>query len=120
VKQSSLPSRASTRSQTATKIFSEDRPLHVDVNREDRAFALGNDRCMARAAEFPDRGRRIVRRCVSQREEEFFRTKSPTRVFNDESASMRFAPDADAGVERHAQRPLMPQTVTRKTNTTAG
>jgi hypothetical protein len=39
------------------------------------------DRCIARAAEFPDRERCIVRRCVSQREDDFFRTKSHTRVF---------------------------------------
>jgi hypothetical protein len=44
-------------------------------------FAPGNDRCIARPAGFPDRERRIVRRCVSQREDDSFRTKAHTQVF---------------------------------------
>jgi hypothetical protein len=43
--------------------------------------ALDHDRCFAQAAKFPDRERRIARRCVSQREDHSFRTKSHTRVF---------------------------------------
>jgi len=44
-------------------------------------FALGNDRCIAPAAEFPDRERCIVRHSVSQCEDDVFRTKLRMRVF---------------------------------------
>jgi hypothetical protein len=44
-------------------------------------FALRNDRCIARASEFPDGERRIVRRFVSEAEDDSFRTKSHARVF---------------------------------------
>jgi len=87
VKQSPLPSRASNkRSQTTTKIFSDDRLPHAACQSWDRAceigpFALGNDRCIAPAAESPDRERCIVRRCVAQREDDFFRAKLRMRVF---------------------------------------
>jgi hypothetical protein len=60
----------------------------------------------AGAAEFPERERRLVRRCVSQREDDFFRTKLLTRVFtpvfNGESAIGRSA--LDAGAELNVTR----------------
>jgi hypothetical protein len=45
------------------------------------SFALDPDRCLARAPEFPDGERRMVRRCVSQHEDDVFRTKSHTCTF---------------------------------------
>ena len=70
------------RLQTATKIFSEERPPARRLSIVKIASsALDHDRSIALAAEFPDRERRIVRRCVSRREDDSLRTKSHTRVF---------------------------------------
>jgi hypothetical protein len=78
VKQSSLPSRASTNARTATKIFSEDRPAAGRLSIVKIApSALDHHRGITRAAEFPDR----ERRCVCQREYDSLRTKLHTRVF---------------------------------------
>jgi hypothetical protein len=65
---------------------------------------------IASAAEFPDRGHRIVRRCVSQREDDSFRTELRMRafaaVFDGESCDRYdLALDMGAGVELHAQHP---------------
>jgi hypothetical protein len=50
-----LPSRATTTLETATKIFSEDRPRTRRLSIVKIAsFALDPDRCIARAPEFPD------------------------------------------------------------------
>jgi hypothetical protein len=74
--------RVNERSQTATKIFSEDRlPARRLSIVKIASSALDHDHCIALAAEFPDRERRIVRRCVAQREDDPLRTKSHTRVF---------------------------------------
>jgi hypothetical protein len=60
------------RSQTATKIFWEDRPAPGRLSIVKIApFALDHHRGIARAAEFPDR----ERRCVCQLEDDSFRTK---------------------------------------------
>jgi hypothetical protein len=62
------------RPQTATKIFSEDRPPARRLSIVKIASSpLDHDRCIARAVEFPDQERRVIRRS--------FRTKSLTRVF---------------------------------------
>jgi hypothetical protein len=92
------------RSQTATKIFSDDRPPARRLSIVEIApFALSNDRCIASAAELSDRGRHIARRCVSQREGDSFRTKSHTSVFaavfNRVDMTVRFALDTAVGVD---------------------
>jgi hypothetical protein len=66
------------RSQTATKIFSEDRPAAGRLSIVKIApSALDHHRGIARATECPDK----ERRCVRQREDDFLRTKLHTRVF---------------------------------------
>jgi hypothetical protein len=63
VKQSSLPSRVNKRSETATKIFSEDRARAGRLSTVKMAcYALDPDHCIARAVEFPDWERRFIRR----------------------------------------------------------
>jgi hypothetical protein len=107
------------RSQTATKIFSEDRPparrLSIAKIALLRSAMIA---ARARAAEFPDRERRLIRRCVSQREDDFFRTKLLMRVFtpvfNGESAIGTICARRGRRVERHAQRFLIPQDPIRR------
>jgi hypothetical protein len=68
--------------------------------------------------EFPDKERRIVRRCVSQREDESLRTKARTRVFTavfiSESCVNAICARLGTRVERHAQCALIPQDLTRR------
>lgn len=81
-------------------------------------LSIGNAHCVACAAEFPDRERCIVRCCASQREDDFFRTKSHTRIFtalfNGEYCDRAICAHAGAGVERHAQCAVIPQDLTAR------
>ena len=108
------------RSQTATKIFSEDRPRRVACqSRRSRHVRSARDPCVARPAEFPDTEPCVARRGVSQLEDDSFRTNSHTqhllggaqrRVIR----SVRLALDAGAGVEPLAQCAVIPQDLTRR------
>jgi hypothetical protein len=79
------------RSQAAAKIVSEGRPrarrLSIVKSRfvksrfcEIALLVPSNDLCIASPAEFPANRRRLVRCSVSQREDDFFRTKLRMRV----------------------------------------
>ena len=83
MKQSSFPSRASNeRSQTATKIYSEDRCAERRLSIAKIApFALGDDGRIARAVDFPDAERRIVSTLRYSSADDCIRTTSHTRMF---------------------------------------
>jgi hypothetical protein len=102
------------RSQSAAKIFSEDRPRHCALLIAKIApFTLGNDHCIAHAAGFPDGSgvsfvvpRLKTKTTPSGR----IRTRASSRpVQRGVLRLIRLGHDARAGAERRAQRRLVPQ-----------
>jgi hypothetical protein len=115
--------RVKRRSQTATKIFSEDRPAHVACQSRRSCAKIVPLRsrmrgCIVSAVAFPDRDRRIVHRHVSQCEDDLVRTKSHARVFTaafiGESCLNTICARLGERGERHVECSLILQDLTRR------